>query len=327
MNKPLECAFDKKDGWFRLRACAIIIEQGCVLMAQNLTDSYYYSVGGAVNLHESTEEAVLREAFEETGIRYEIDRLCFIHENFFFGDGVEGESGARPYHEVALYYLMKPRGDLRLLAHDVTMFGTPEHTVWVPIAELSHLHAYPRFFREHLGQIPDAVRRIISRETKEESAAAAQITYVNTAFLPTDDLTDGVIRLRCAWRKERDTARRRVPYYQFDILRESDGAVAGQCSLRLSLEEFMTWPGQIAYEVNPAFRGQQFAARACKLLYTLARRHQLPYVTITCRPENAASARTAELSGAVFVEESVIPDNHPMRADGYDVVKIYRKDL
>ncbi|HHT07914.1 MAG TPA: GNAT family N-acetyltransferase [Clostridiales bacterium] len=327
MNKPLECAFDKKDGWFRLRACAIIIEQGCVLMAQNLTDSYYYSVGGAVNLHESTEEAVLREAFEETGIRYQIDRLCFIHENFFFGDCAQGENDARPYHEVALYYLMKPRGNLRLLAHDVTMFGTPEHTVWVPITELSHLHAYPRFFREHLGQIPDTVRRIISRETQAESAAAAQITDVNTAFLPTDDLTDGVIRLRCAWRKERDTARRRVPYYQFDILRSADGAVAGQCSLRLSLEEFMTWPGQIAYEVNPAFRGQQFAARACKLLYTLARRHQLPYVTITCRPENAASARTAELSGAVFVEESVIPDNHPMRADGYDIVKIYRKDL
>ncbi len=327
MNKPLECAFEKKDGWFLLRACAIIIEQGCVLMAQNLTDSYYYSVGGAVNLHESTEEAVLREAFEETGIRYKIDRLCFIHENFFFGDCAQGENDARPYHEVALYYLMKPRGNLRLLAHDVTMFGTPEHTVWVPITELSHLHAYPRFFREHLGQIPDTVRRIISRETQAESAAAAQITDVNTAFLPTDDLTDGVIRLRCAWRKERDTARRRVPYYQFAILRSADGAVAGQCSLRLSLEEFMTWPGQIAYEVNPAFRGQQFAARACKLLYTLARRHQLPYVTITCRPENAASARTAELSGAVFVEESVIPDNHPMRADGYDIVKIYRKDL
>ena len=48
-------------------------------MAQNLTDSFYYSVGGAVNLHESTEGAVLREACDLTGNRYKNDRLCCIH--------------------------------------------------------------------------------------------------------------------------------------------------------------------------------------------------------------------------------------------------------
>ena len=52
-------------------------------MASNETSDYYYSVGGGVHLNETAEEAVIREVFEETGIHYEVDRLVFIHENFF----------------------------------------------------------------------------------------------------------------------------------------------------------------------------------------------------------------------------------------------------
>ena len=68
---------------FRLRAAAIIIEDGCVLFATNDSEGYYYSIGGGVNLGETMEEAVLREVYEETGIHYEIDRLAYVWENFF----------------------------------------------------------------------------------------------------------------------------------------------------------------------------------------------------------------------------------------------------
>ena len=32
---------------------------------------------------ETTEDAVKREVYEETGVAYEIDHLAVIHENFF----------------------------------------------------------------------------------------------------------------------------------------------------------------------------------------------------------------------------------------------------
>lgn len=32
---------------------------------------------------ETAEQAVIREVYEETGIMYQIERLAFIHENFF----------------------------------------------------------------------------------------------------------------------------------------------------------------------------------------------------------------------------------------------------
>jgi hypothetical protein len=56
----MDCGFTNEEGWFRFRAAAIIIEDGCVLMANNELAPYYYSVGGGVHLHETAEEAVKR---------------------------------------------------------------------------------------------------------------------------------------------------------------------------------------------------------------------------------------------------------------------------
>ena len=78
-----DCGITKENKWFRYRAAAIIIEDGCMLFIGNENENYYYSVGGGVHIGEKAEDACLREVFEETGVRYEIDRLCVIHENFF----------------------------------------------------------------------------------------------------------------------------------------------------------------------------------------------------------------------------------------------------
>jgi len=51
-------------------------------MMKNSRDSYYYSIGGRVHLHETMEEAIIREVYEETGVLLEIDRMGYIHENF-----------------------------------------------------------------------------------------------------------------------------------------------------------------------------------------------------------------------------------------------------
>ena len=316
-----DCGFENERGWFRLRAAAIILEEGCVLLAQNVKDLYYYSIGGAVHLHESAEEAVLREVYEETGLHYEIDRLCFIHENFF------KDVAGKPFHEVAFYFLMKPRGDLKLMGHDVSMYGDAEHAVWVPLPQLPHLYAFPTFFRERLGSLPAGAEVITTRETAAERRDLLALQPLNTAFRATDDLGDGVIRLRCAWRMERNQAINHVPVYRFDILLEEGGASAGLCELRLGNEQQLTWAGNIGYEIFEPFRGRRLAARACQLLFHLARAHGLPWVTITCETGNLASIRTAELAGAVYERTADIPEGHPMYAAGKRAVRVYKKTL
>lgn len=155
--------FIRRDGyWFRLRATAVILRNGCVLMVKNERDPYYYSVGGAVMLGESLEDAVRREVLEETGIPMEIDRLLFIHENFFIGGDQER------CHEVAFYYLMKTPAALDIHADSHSMDGVREHMVWLPIAEYAAHNAYPRFFKDHLDPLPAVPQHICSWEDDRE---------------------------------------------------------------------------------------------------------------------------------------------------------------
>ena len=101
------CFQTKDKRRFRLRAAAIIIENGCVLFATNDMEKYYYTIGGGIELGETAEQAVLREVKEETGIDYQIERLAFIQENFFKRD--DGMLKDLSCHEVTFYFLMKNR--------------------------------------------------------------------------------------------------------------------------------------------------------------------------------------------------------------------------
>ena len=44
------CGFIDENRWFRYRAAAIIVEDGCVLFAGNENEDYLYSIGGAVHM-------------------------------------------------------------------------------------------------------------------------------------------------------------------------------------------------------------------------------------------------------------------------------------
>ena len=118
-KKEYDCGFTDDNKWFRYRAAAIIVEDGCVLLAGNEKDDYYYSVGGGVHMGESSEEAVKREVLEETGIPYEVDHLAVIHENFF-NESTSSYIKGMDCHEVAMYYMMKPRGTKELNSHSFT---------------------------------------------------------------------------------------------------------------------------------------------------------------------------------------------------------------
>ncbi|WP_460271728.1 NUDIX hydrolase [Clostridium sp. CTA-19] len=156
----MDCGFTGENGWFRYRAAAIIMENGCVLFAKNQLENYYYSIGGGVHLGEKAEDAVKREVLEETGVAYEVEKLVFIHENFFDGTGTL--DGVR-CHEIAFYFLMKPRGTQELNSNSYTQ-GVREYMHWLPIKNLKDYVAYPGFFAEKLLNIGDTIEHIVTFE-------------------------------------------------------------------------------------------------------------------------------------------------------------------
>ena len=84
-----------------------------------------------------------------------------IHENFFIGSsGLKGVV----FHELTLYYMMKPKGNKNINSQSVTMGGVKETMHWIPIVELEKYNAYPSFMKEFLMSKHSDVEHIITDE-------------------------------------------------------------------------------------------------------------------------------------------------------------------
>lgn len=161
--KNFDCGFTRENNRFRYRAAAIIVEDKHVLFADNELDDYYYSIGGAVHIGETAEDAVKREVYEETGVSYEIDHLAVIHENFFNENN--GTLTGLKCHEICLYFLMKPRGTMELHSNSTTR-GVKENMYWLPIKDLDKYRAFPGFMKDYLSREHNGIEHIVNDENK-----------------------------------------------------------------------------------------------------------------------------------------------------------------
>lgn len=150
------------DGFVSVRAGAIIMKNGKILMCGSEDASYLYSVGGRVNFGETAEEAVKREVFEETGTMMEIDRLAFVHENIFEGDNAN--TMGKPVYEIAFYFYMKVPEDFEPVCESINSDGSDEVLRWVaPDCDIKY---YPEFFREELKHPDMNVKHLVTNELR-----------------------------------------------------------------------------------------------------------------------------------------------------------------
>lgn len=153
----MDLTFRTEKGTFNFRVGAVIIHDGKLLLMNNGEEPYLYTVGGRVQLHETTEEAVLREVKEELGVELEIDRFLFFQEQFFVGK-VTGEQ----IHELGAYYLMKDSQAVNHLnCRSVTARGLPEELVWIPLEEADRHYIVPESIAERLTDLPLRPEHII----------------------------------------------------------------------------------------------------------------------------------------------------------------------
>lgn len=150
------------DGFVSVRAGAIIMKDGKILMCGPADAPYLYTVGGRVNFGETAEDAVKREVFEETGTMMEIDRLAFVHENIFEGDS--SKTLGKPVYEIAFYFYMKVPEDFEPVCGSVNADGSDEVLRWIsPDCEIKY---YPEFFREELKHPDKSVKHLVTNELR-----------------------------------------------------------------------------------------------------------------------------------------------------------------
>jgi len=157
----INISLNTKHGRFNYRVGAIIIHDNHLLMVKNIVAHYYYSVGGRVMFGESSAEAVLREIVEETRVKMEIERLAFIHENFF----LHKETGNEPFHEISFFYIVKPVEKLDVAALNGRSFeANGEPLCWLPLDQLSEYRLFPEFFKTELRNLTQDVGHFITRD-------------------------------------------------------------------------------------------------------------------------------------------------------------------
>ena len=82
---------------FGVRATALIVEEGKLLVVED--EDGFYTIGGAIQVGERTEEAVIREVKEELGVKAQARQLAFVVENRFEQAGVH-------FHNIEFHYLV-----------------------------------------------------------------------------------------------------------------------------------------------------------------------------------------------------------------------------
>jgi len=124
------------------------------------------------------------------------------------------------------------------------------------------------------------------------------------------------IALKLEGNSESDPSRGRVPAYTYQIIFPGSQTQVGEITLRVGYNQNIYYGGHIGYEVKEKYRGNRFAAKACRLIRNPASLFQMKILYITCNPDNIPSRRTCEILGAELLEIVDLPSENEMYLEG-----------
>ena len=79
----MDISFNQESQKFNYRVCAMIISGNKILAMHDERSPYFYLPGGRVKMGETAEQAVVREIWEELGVKLKIARPLWLNQAFF----------------------------------------------------------------------------------------------------------------------------------------------------------------------------------------------------------------------------------------------------
>ena len=133
---------------FGVRATALIVKDNCLLVIED--EDGYYTIGGAIQINEATEDAVVREVKEELGVISKVGQLAFVVENCFEQAGVH-------YHNIEFHYLVDLLEDAPLVMQEEAKQLPCQ---WIPLNQLHTVPLKPAFLKTALPEWDGKLRHI-----------------------------------------------------------------------------------------------------------------------------------------------------------------------
>ena len=104
--------------------------------------------------------------------------------------------------------------------------------------------------------------------------------------------------------------------YTFCIHKHDTQKYAGYVSLRLGESPALYYLGHIGYRIEPEYRGNGYAARACQMMLPLMKRLHLGSIVITNNPDNIPSRKTCEKLGCTLESIVDVPQEYRLICAG-----------
>jgi 8-oxo-dGTP pyrophosphatase MutT (NUDIX family) len=145
---------------FQLRAAAIVVHDGFVLLHRLRGDEYWSLPGGRVEPGEEARTTLKREMAEELNEPVECTDLLYVVENFF-------EHANKPNHEIGLCFRVHLGPASKLLdkarSHSGVEGGKPLEFRWFLAENLQKIDVRPSFLRSALSQPTLGCQHIVQR--------------------------------------------------------------------------------------------------------------------------------------------------------------------
>ena len=137
---------------FGVRATALIVKDNRLFVIED--EDSCYTIGGAIQVNETTEDAVVREVKEELGVASRAVQLAFIVENRF-------EQAEVHYHNIEFHYLVDLLEDAPLTMQED---AKPLPCRWLALDDLHTVNLKPSFLKTALPDWDGQLRHIHLKE-------------------------------------------------------------------------------------------------------------------------------------------------------------------
>lgn len=157
----IDIHIDDKNGTFKFRTCIILKYKDKYLLTKMHDNKFYCFPGGHIELGETTQQGVIREAKEELNIDIKIDGLFAIHENL-------SKNGDKVYHELGYYYICHADDESKLNTQNYIYYENDKgliikhEFIWVTLEELKNVVFLPVPIKELLLSKSNSINNIIS---------------------------------------------------------------------------------------------------------------------------------------------------------------------
>lgn len=116
-----------------------------------------------------------------------------------------------------------------------------------------------------------------------------------------------------------------LPFYYYDIF--VGDTVVGKISIRIGNNYHSYYNGNIGYEIDNEYRGNNYSYKACKLVFQVAKAHGMNKLILTCDENNIASYKTIEKLGAELLEIVKPPKDYFAYREDMEKQRIYKLQI